>query len=462
MNNQLALRLILAASLLRWVCYATAADAATAATGGIDVVVDASESMCGFFHAQDPKGIMLSLLRKGVVLTDNQVGDHLYLLRQVSKHSVDPARDVMPAPQTILATAQNMSQSGNTMGCQPFAGVDSSMELIFDPKSPTRQADSMILITDAQFDEPDRARFLDGFTGWAQDAQKAGESTYAGFAFTTVPFHGRYFPVSDPDRARRAAGYPLATHERPLFVFWFARSARFLDKIQDFVATLEPDDATAKSNVQHLLPGLQTGNEPFSQPWSAAPPLGRLIEGTPVFVINVYDKSRTESMLRQCLSVAVRDDGIDVTARKACHDGKPFFDSVSWVDVKVKTKSTSLIQTSIESRSSGKDPDVVGRITPTTARTTETFRLHSAFPDDTQTVISINDHSIESDFCPPPHTAAASHVVAVDSACVAKLQGRTFQADILVAQLIERQKRIVANEFDGLNNITYTLKFQSK
>ncbi|WP_438394947.1 hypothetical protein [Caballeronia sp. DA-9] len=474
MNRQSSMRVVLTVIALHWGLVASAASSvsaeqtatttaaaatATATRGGIHVVLDASESMCGFFHAQDPKRVMLTLLRKGVVLTDDQAGNQLYLLKQTSKHDANPLHDVVAAPPTIQATAENMSHAPNKSSCQPFSGVDSSMELIFNAKSPTRQAESMILVTDAQFDEPDRERFLDGFANWAQDALKGADAVYAGFAFANVPFDGRYFPVSDPDAKRRAAGYTLPQHARPLYIFWFARSSKHLAIIEDFVASLLPDDTAAQTRVQHLLPVLQTGMEPLRQPWSAMPGLGSLIKGKPQLDVSVYDKSRTQAMLRQCATVTVSASSVDVRANAKCHDGKAFFDGVTAVDVKAQLVSNSLIKTTVEGRPAGEDPVLLGTFKPSTATKPASFRLHSVFADDSRTTVSMNEHSIDSDLCPVTRAAPASGASPDGNACVAKLQGRTFQTDILVAQLVARQKRITADELEPLNNVTYRLTF---
>ncbi|MBK7768946.1 MAG: hypothetical protein IPI44_24760 [Sulfuritalea sp.] len=99
------------------------------------------------------------------------------------------------------------------VACQPFNGVASNVELIFSPNSPTQDAESVLLITDAQLVEKDREKFVQGFSTWMRDAMAAGGQPYAGVALVEAEFAGRYFPVS---------GSPVTssgTHNRPPAAF---------------------------------------------------------------------------------------------------------------------------------------------------------------------------------------------------------------------------------------------------
>lgn len=444
---------------------AMAADPAVAsadkrAPAGLSVVIDASESMCGYYSPQERQAV-LALVRKGVVLTDQDAGNRLFLLKQANSKSVDAARDIIEAPKNLQASADNLRGASERGGaaCQPFNGAGSNLELIFDPKSATRQSHTMVLVTDAQLAEAAREKLLDGFTAWAMQARNAGETPSAGFAVASVPFKGRYFPVADPEPKRREGGYALPLHDRPLFVFWFARSDTYLPAIREFIDILAPaaSQSDGKAAVQHLLPVLATGTGLFTQKWQAQPPLEQLVSvsfGPP----SMYDRSRSERIVRACISPPrMSGNRIEVVANKLCSDGKPLFEGFSSMDVVVTGTGNAYLKTSVVAAGGDKKPEF--RISPQTVGKPVPFQLNAVLVEGAARTASMRDRSVDSDFCRPVADAKAG---ALDEACLAKLQSRTFQADVLAEQLIHRQQRVVGDLLAPLNKMPYTFVFSVK
>lgn len=428
---------------------------------GLSVIVDASESMCGYYSPEGRQTV-LALVRKGVVLTDQDAGSRLFLLKQTASRSVDAAHDIVEAPKNLQALAENMRGASERGGaaCQPFNGAGSNLELIFDPKSVTRHSHTMVLVTDAQLGEAAREKFLDGFTAWAMKATTSGETPSAGFAVSSVPFKGRYFPEADPDPKRRERGYALPEHDRPLFVFWFADSEKFIPAIREFIDILAPVAAQAegKAAVQHLLPVLATGGGLFTQKWQAQPTLEQLVSVN-FGPLSMYDKSRSDRTVRACISPPkVSGNRIEILANKVCGDGKPFFDGFSSMDVTIVGTGNIYIKTSvIAADGESKKPEF--RISPQTVGKPVAFQLRGVLAEGTSQTASMRERSVNSDFCRPVAGAKAG---VADEACLARLQGKTFQADVLADQLIHRQQRIVGDLLVPLNKAQYSFVFTVK
>lgn len=430
---------------------------------GLNIVLDASESMCGYFSQEDANRTIQSIVGKAVGFTDRAAGDRFYLLKQASKKTIDPTSDLVEARSTIKADAQHISHVPNRQGagCSPFNGVGSDIASIFEPKSPVRSAHSLVLVTDAQLSGDERERFVEGFTNWALAGKQAGESLRAGFAYAEVPFEGRYFPVSDPESKRREAGYSIGKHERPLFIFWFAHSDKRLKEIKEFVDTIATPELQkrGKAGIQHLLPILATGNEPFVRNWTPTPDLGKLLDSSATLTFPDGTK-RNKAMLAQCLKVLINPRDITVQASKPCPDDKQLFDGVASADLHVKMRANDQLKTEIARTGEGGGGDVLWKLTPKTIARASSFQLNTVLREGGSSVLSLRDQSMDSDFCKGLGATAGKE--AAIEACLARLQGRTFQVDLLAEQLLNRQKRVTGDLLAPLNAMAYPLLFTWK
>ena len=304
---------------------------------GLHYVFDASESICGYLSGDSAKNPLLSQIKMAVSAKNPEIGNRIYLLKQATKGSVDAHRDIVEAPANLQSLAEQIKGVAvkKSAGCEPFNGVDSNIELIFAPGSPTQDADAVLLITDAQLVEKDREKFVQGFASWMRDSLSDGGQPFAGVALVEAEFSGRYYPISFSGSKRPPSGYLLGTHNRPLLMFWLAKSDKHLAKIQEAVTNFAPS-ALEKSKdavTQHLLPGLSLGASAFQIKPDLKPSLSALLAAKPRLAFQKYDKAREDVILSSCLHTSITQNRIVLEVDAKCRDGKPFFDGLTAVNV---------------------------------------------------------------------------------------------------------------------------------
>lgn len=432
---------------------------------GLHIVFDASESMCGYFAETDAKKRFLGAVKESVKLKDPGIGNRVYLLKQLSKSTTDVRRDIIEAPANLQSASEVLAVTANKKGpaCQPFNGVGSNLELIFDRAAPMRDAETIILVTDGQLAEKDRDKFVQGFHSWATEAQAAGSTPYFGLALSETEFTGRYYPVGDPSIKKREAGYQLSTHNRPLMVFWFAKSDKHLQQVQGFLNAVAPEELEKSKDafVQHVLPIVATGRQLFTQKPSFAPPLSALIGSKPTFEFSRYANDRTDSILAACLRSQVTDSQIQVQADNKCRDGKAIFEGVSAIVVSYPIAKSSHLVTKPKT-SDAKEGVLSFRLTPKSINGEQSFQLASTFIEGSSSRIDLKPYSIDSDYCVEAPGKSAKGADGPDEECTLKLAAKAYQLDVLVDQLVARQKRLVADALTPLNSKTYTLSFKSR
>ena len=420
------------------------------ALAGLHYVFDASESICGYLGGDSVKNPLLGQIKAAASGKNPGIGNRIYLLKQTVKSKPDAKRDMVEADADLLAQSINVKGGGTARGvaCQPFNGVDSNIELIFSPDSPTQDAETVLLITDAQLLDKDRQKFVDEYAKWMRSTLDKGGQPYAGVALVEAEFAGRYFPVSDPDAKRANAGYPLGTHNRPLMLFWFAKSDKHLAQIQAAVSSFAPAalENSKDAFTQHLLPVPSLGMEGFQVKPDFNPPLSSLVLNKPKFEFQKYDKGRADIILSSCLHSVVEKSRILFQADAKCKDGKPLFDGVVGINVTLPVASNKLFSTSMKT---GGVPGLVTFKLTIQSFGQQPLELRHMPAPDNGTRVDLKGYSLNTDAC-----------TSADEACTQKLAAKAYQLDILFAQLFERQVHATEHALDALNAAKYTVELK--
>lgn len=412
---------------------------------GLHYVFDASESMCGYLSGDTAKNPLLGQIKAAVSGKNPGIGNRIYLLKQTVKSNVDARRDVVEASADLLTKSLNGKNTPDAKGvaCQPFNGVASNVELIFSPNSPTQDAESVLLITDAQLVEKDREKFVQGFSTWMRDAMAAGGQPYAGVALVEAEFAGRYFPVSGKP------SYQLGTHNRPLLLFWLAKSDKHLALIQAAVSSFAPASLEKSKDAftQHILPVPSLGLDGFQVKPDFNPPLSTLLQNKPKFEFQKYDTGRADIILSSCLHTAVEKNRIVVLADTKCRDGRPLFDGVTAINVAMPVAPNKLFSTSMKA---GGAPGMVSFKLTSQSFGQQPFELRHVPAGSTGNRVDLKAYSLDTDAC-----------VSVDAdTCTKKLAAKTYQLDVLFAQLFERQAHATEHLLDTLNSTKYTVELK--
>lgn len=432
---------------------------------GLHYVFDASESMCGYLSGDSAKNPLLSQIKMAVSAKNPEIGNRIYLLKQATKDNVDARRDIVEAPANLQTLAEQIKGVAvkKAAGCQPFNGVGSNIELIFAPTSPTQDADAILLVTDAQLVEKDREKFVQGFASWMRESLSNGGQPFAGVALVETEFSGRYFPVSPLSSKRPPGGYLLGTHNRPLLMFWLAKSDKHLAKIQEAVSSFAPV-ALEKSKdafTQHLLPTLSLGSAAFQIKPDLKPPLSTLLGAKPKLDFQKYDKSREDVILSSCLHTSVAQDRIVLEVDAKCRDGKPFFDGVSAVNVSVPITPNKLFNTVAKPPNDASVGAVSLKLTSKSFGA-QALALQHTLARGAGQQVDARTYSLDSDACDDKASGPAKGGVDVDESCTARLAAKTYQLDVLMAQLFERQGQATAQLLAPLNNMKYVIEFRQK
>jgi hypothetical protein len=421
------------------------------ALAGLHYVFDASESICGYLSGDSAKNPLLAQIKAAVSGKNPGIGNRIYLLKQQVKSSVDAERDVIEAAADLQTQSLNVKGGGTAkgVGCQPFNGVASNIELIFSPNSPTRDADAVLLITDAQLVEKDREKFVQGFDTWMKDTLATGGQPYAGVALVEAEFAGRYFPVSDDDSKRAKSGYQLGTHNRPLLLFWLAKSDKHLRLIQTAVSNFAPA-ALEKSKdafTQHILPVASLGQDGFQMKPDFNPPLSALLQNKPKFEFQKFGKVRADIILGSCLHTTVEKNRILFQADTKCKDGNPLFDGVASINVSIPVAANRLFSTTMKA---GGAPGLVSFTLTSQSFKQQSFELHHVPAPTKGNRMDLRAYSIDRDTCD-----------SVDAeACTQKLAAKTYQLDVLLEQLFDRQKLATEQLLVTLNSAKYIVELK--
>jgi len=238
-----------------------------ARTGKISIVFDGSASMCGYLHSgvDTTENDLIIFARKAASYAENGKAKVFILAQKNVGYNV-PQDDFYPVGvnlfSAITTVAKNKTDGcmvpdkkyclitsfeGNKGRCKLFPGKDSSMNLIFSPAAPTAKSDTIILVTDALFENDAREDFSRQYQKWAESSGVAISDMNAGYSVSNPKFFGTYYPVDD--RSAINKGYNLSLHHRPLVVMWFTRNREHLSIIRDMVGYVEPPKSIKTPNL---------------------------------------------------------------------------------------------------------------------------------------------------------------------------------------------------------------------
>lgn len=439
---------------------------------GLAIIVDASESICGYFSTGDNDKRLAALIKSSMAFRDPEANHRIYLLKQQTKDAVVASRDVVEAAPNLQAQALGLTEKSVKSGaaCAPFNGIGSNLELIFDASAPSASAEGLLLITDGQMEERFREEFVKGFVAWANKTQADGAVPYAGIALVQSQFAGRYYPVADPDAKRRVAGYELPAHKRPLLLMWFTRTPTLVPKLRAMVDSLGGAKALVGDQgfVQHLLPLPAAGEAWLSANFSLADQLPALLDTKPLIEVKATDTSRSSKVVADCLRAIVMDKTIVMEAPQTCADGKPLFDGVAEILVRFKINSNPFYQVRVKGAAPNAAPVITWRLNPR-AFGDSSFQL-AATPIDGGKVSAVaSKFSVDSDHCPmstagdkkSPSTEAPRTPAWIE-ACLDRLDGRAYQLDVLLEMLLARGQVTSNDLLSPLANRAFTFSFKQR
>ena len=419
----------------------------------VSIVFDGSASMCGYFVADNPARILPGLIRQAMILRGSSPDNQVLSLHQRGKGKVSAKTDLAPVAPEFQRQAEVLAQQGKkASGCAPFDGIGSNLELIFDSQSGLAGSKAVILITDAQLVEGDRDVFLRGYQAWAEKSLTEGKTPYAGYIVAQTAFAGSYFPIADPAPAKRASGYAMTKHNRPLAMFWFVKGEDAMLPVYTMAQSFEGGPAV----VQHLLPWVQAGKE---KPAMMKAPIFSLDYRLPQLLtdagkiskIERYDTGRSESAIRSCIKPDLHGEELTLSARYQCADNRAFWDGVNalvysiqprvmapqiqivpqgW-ELNSKTGSFDLV---LDRKFKEKEFQIKLELTPLESR------------------INLANWSVVTDYCPDADKKAES--------CVGQLQGRTYQLDDLSQQLANRSRAVTKKLLAPVGKISYKLELE--
>jgi hypothetical protein len=415
----------------------------------VAIVFDGSASMCGYFLPNDQQRVLLNLIKQSMIIRNPNAGKNVLTLGQVDKKKSHSKTGLTLVPANFQAQAEILAQNGKQLagGCAPFDGDSSNLDLVFDAKLTPMQSDAFVLISDTQFKEEDRDKFLAGYEDWANKTIQAGKTPYAGYVIAQVPFAGTYY-----SRAQTGTQYTLAAHSRPLALFWFARGEQELEKINSLIKAF----GNSQKVVQHLLPFTKVDTFPLEiKPFSAVVTLPQLLLNHKVATIQRFATGRSEQVIRSCLVSDVEvEEGhqeIELEVQKLCADNRPFWDEVTSINYAVQLQGitpqtqyvldgwqynakTKSFEISINRSFQGKD----FHITPSLPKAENAQRT------------SLVNWSVDSDFCPQVKE------------CLSRLNGRTYQLDMLSQQLVISSEEASKALLEPLKNTVFHLKMKVK
>ena len=439
--------------------------AKAAPMAGLHYVFDASESICGYLSVDSTNNPILAQIKTAVSVKNPDIGNRIYLLKQASKATADARRDIVDAPANLQAVSEQIKSATvkKGSGCAPFNGVASNIELIFSPNSPTQDADAILLITDAQLVEKDRDKFVSGFAAWMRDAIANGPA-FAGIALVEAEFKGRYFPISDPNPKHVQGGYLMGSHNRPLLLIWLAKSAKHLAQIREAVNSFAPPSLEKSKDAftQHILPAFSLGQAAFQEKPDFNPPLSALILSKPNYEFQKFDKSREDIILRSCLHHSVTQSRVTIEADVRCRDGRPIFDGLTAITVTLPVAPSKLLTSPAKLPGLAAPAGMLFKLTSKSFGE-QPFELQHSLARGTSHKIDAKPYSVDFDSCTDATGASAkTGTEEIDEACVKKLAAKTYQLDVLLAQLFERQERATAQLLAPLNSTKYVFELKQR
>ena len=420
----------------------------TYAAPDVSIVFDGSGSMCGYFTPNDSNRVLLNLIQEAMIARGSSSSVEVFSLRQKVKNKVNPKVDITPVSPNFQALAEVLDQQGRKAnGCAPFDGLGSNLELIFDAQSAVKGSNAIILVTDGQLQEADRDIFLRGYEEWAKSAAKEGKTPYAGYIVSQSNFEGGYYPVAEPDIKLKGSGYNLAKHNRPILLFWFAKDESSLASVLNMTKHFN----NTKPIAQHILPFVFSSNSINKiDRFSSSITLSQLVsDAGKVVTIQRYDTGRSESIIRSCLKSSIQDNDLILQIKPTCADNKTFWEGVTSIKYAIQAKQIA--------------PNTRLDITGWTYnKNTNSFEklISRSFKEEKLSFVprfllannraNLANWSVSSDFCPD--------ALKKNKECVDRLNGKTYQLDILSQQLVNRSLPVSQQLLTPISSTNMTVK----
>ncbi len=413
----------------------------------ISIVFDGSASMCGYFLPNDQERVLLNLIKQSMIIRNPKADKNVLILGGGDKEKSHLKTGLTLVPANFQAKAEVLAQSSKQLGssCAPFDGENSKLDLVFDINLMPMKSDAFVLVTDAQFIEEDRDRFLAGYEDWANKTIEAKKTPYAGYIIAQVPFEGTYY-----SRAQKGAKYVLPTHSRPLALFWFARGEQELEKINNLIRIF----GNSQKVVQHLLPFTQIDKFPLEiKPFSTAIGLQQLLLNHKVATIQRFATDRSEQVIRSCLISKVEENHreIELEIQKNCADNRPFWDEVTSLNYAIQLKGiTPQIQYVLDGWHYNPKTKSF-EISINRSFKNKEFYIVPYLPKvEKAQRTSLVNWSVDSDFCPQTKE------------CLSQLNGKTYQLDTLSQQLVISSEETSQALLEPLKNTMFHLQLVVK
>lgn len=437
---------------------------------GLAVVFDASESICGYFGASNTDRKLLDLVKWSTAQRDPDANHRIFLLKQQVKNVQLAARDLVEASANLQAQSQLLAEQPSKSGakCAPFNGVGSNLELIFDPTAPNARAQGTVLITDGQMKAKDRDAFVKGFVAWATQVQADGMIPYAGVALIQTQFAGRYYSETEPDEKRRVAGYELPVHTRPLLIMWFVRGAALVPMVRGMIDAIGGSKTLSGDQgfVQHLLPLPTDGEAWLTSSFNLPLQLRSFVETKPAYEFKLNDKDRSTKVLNDCLSAVVSETSIAIEASQTCADGKPLFDGVAEIIARFNIPSKPHFHVRVKGASPTSAPVLAWRL-DTRAYGDSLFQFVASSSGADKVGGAVAKFSVDSDHCvinarSEKNVGSAASTASTIESCVDRLDGKTYQLDILLNQLLNRRQPVSEAMLAPFADRKFTFTFKQR
>ena len=427
---------------------------------GLHFVFDASGSMCGYLRAKDSTRTLLTIIKRATALRDDERNHKVVLIRQ---------RAARPSPKDIAEAPPNFQALIDSPGadpkgrCGPFDGIDSNVELMFAPPATGLAARSLVLVSDMQLDEKALTSFVDRFRAWARE-QGTEQAISAGIVTLAVPFSGRYYPVAESDPARRRAGYALPDHTRPLSLLWFLVGNEDIATVRELHGELGLHAATRPASLLFGLQVLPVHTDDSARWLQPLPPLRSAAQlfNKPTHQVDAPNSDRSSAILRECARVNFVGGDLVVRVDKSCRDGKPFFETVSRLDVSlpIEAKWGFTVKPG-EPSASMKDNKLVLRFMRSSPPSVD-IALALAPADGGLNRQALSALSLDNDACATARPGAIAASGAQDNwekQCAEKLTGKVYRYDALVQQLAGRAKAVLSEQI-GAIGMNLRVKFE--
>lgn len=485
----LGLGVLLVLSLIITNAQALEGKANPPSTPKVSIVFDASVSMCGYLRGDlaSEKNKMVQFVKTAHEM--RQMSDaQVYFLAQKQVGTGDPKKDLHPVGSNLYSAILQVAERkdshcvpsdkdkclipsgpGDEGRCSVFPGVDSSMNLIFSEKAPTNDSDTIVLVTDALFNNKTRETFVNDYATWINRTRGSGVSISdmsAGYAIREARFLGEYFSEVDT-----GAKYELGDHDRPLVVMWFSRNPNHLPLIKKIlgVSHAVAGGGQEAGEVSHtLLPVLDNKGNHLKFPASIKDLLALDVKPSGAY----GRKNIPDTATQDCFRLDASEGNVVTIRASASCNSRGLFKDISSYTATLKPRMLGAVK--VELTENGiKSNGISMEISTSKANSVRQFNVQFSSDD---SVSDVEAWSAESDDCrnlsagvdAKANKSGTARKAArmstpfpsrIDSvACTEHLKRKTYNLAILSKVMRARSLRIMMDELQGITNHNYTLK----